>query len=114
MSRMPLIAGNWKMHGARSEALALSASLARSVGQERGREIVLAPPFTALEAVGKEIAGGHNKALQVPVKVPVYVAYFTAWPNKDGVVEYFNDVYERDMYMNRAFDATRGARRAEG
>jgi triosephosphate isomerase (TIM) len=61
MSRMPLIAGNWKMHGARSEALALSASLARSVGQERGREIVLAPPFTALEVVGKEIAGSTIK-----------------------------------------------------
>ena len=61
MSRMPLIAGNWKMHGTRSEALALSASLARSVGQERGREIVLAPPFTALEAVGKEIAGSTIK-----------------------------------------------------
>ncbi|WDZ78518.1 murein L,D-transpeptidase [Ensifer adhaerens] len=69
---------------------------------------------TSVEDVGKEIAGGRNKALQVPAKVPVYVAYFTAWPNKDGVVEYFNDVYERDMYMNRAFDATRGARRAEG
>jgi triosephosphate isomerase len=57
MSRMPLIAGNWKMHGARSEALGLSAQLARNLSQERGREIVLAPPFTALEVVGKEIAG---------------------------------------------------------
>jgi triosephosphate isomerase len=57
MSRMPLIAGNWKMHGARSEALSLAAQLARNVGQERGREVVLAPPFTALEVVGKEIAG---------------------------------------------------------
>jgi len=57
MSRMPLIAGNWKMHGTRSEAVTLAAALARSVGQERGREVVLAPPFTALEAVGREIAG---------------------------------------------------------
>jgi len=61
MSRMPLIAGNWKMHGARSEAQALSANLARSVGQERGREVVLAPPFTALEVVGREIAGSTIK-----------------------------------------------------
>jgi len=61
MSRMPLLAGNWKMHGTRSEAQTLSASLARSVGQERGREIVLAPPFTALEVVGKEIAGSAIK-----------------------------------------------------
>jgi triosephosphate isomerase len=57
MSRLPLIAGNWKMHGTRSEAVALAAALARSVGQERGREVVLAPPFTALDAVGREIAG---------------------------------------------------------
>ncbi|SFI76646.1 Murein L,D-transpeptidase YcbB/YkuD [Aquamicrobium aerolatum DSM 21857] len=30
------------------------------------------------------------------VKVPVYVAYFTAWPDAGGKVEYFNDVYARD------------------
>ncbi|MEI2296999.1 L,D-transpeptidase family protein [Ensifer sp. MJa1] len=78
------------------------------------RRMAAAVLGTSVEDVGKEIAGGRNKALQVPVKVPVYVAYFTAWPNKDGVVEYFNDVYERDMYMDRALDATRDARRAEG
>jgi triosephosphate isomerase len=61
MSRMPLIAGNWKMHGARSEALTLAATLARNIGQERGREVILAPPFTALEVVGKEIAGSAIK-----------------------------------------------------
>jgi triosephosphate isomerase len=61
MSRMPLIAGNWKMHGVRSEALALAATLARNLGQERGREVILAPPFTALEIVGKEIAGSSLK-----------------------------------------------------
>ncbi|RDL51501.1 hypothetical protein BLJAPNOD_02635 [Ensifer sp. M14] len=78
------------------------------------RRMAAAVLGTSVEDVGKEIGGGRNKALQVPQKVPVYVAYFTAWPNKDGVVEYFDDVYERDMYMNRAFEATRNARRAEG
>ncbi|WP_026623016.1 L,D-transpeptidase YcbB [Ensifer sp. WSM1721] len=69
----------------------------------------------SIDEVGMEIASGRNKALQVPQKVPVYVSYFTAWPNKDGKVEYFNDIYERDMYMNRAFEATRNARQqAEG
>jgi murein L,D-transpeptidase YcbB/YkuD len=68
----------------------------------------------SIEEVGMEIETGRNKALQVPEKVPVYVSYFTAWPNKDGKVEYFSDVYERDMYMNRAFEATRKARHAEG
>ena len=78
------------------------------------RRMAAAVLGTSVEDVGKEISGGRNKALQVPQKVPVYVAYFTAWPNKDGVIEYFDDVYERDMYMNRAFEATRNARRAEG
>jgi triosephosphate isomerase (TIM) len=57
MTRTPLIAGNWKMHGARGEAIALASALAKSVGRVRGREVVVAPPFTALEAVRQAIAG---------------------------------------------------------
>ena len=57
MTRTPLIAGNWKMHGARGEAIALAAALAKNVGRVRGREVVVAPPFTALEAVRQAIAG---------------------------------------------------------
>jgi triosephosphate isomerase len=57
MSRTPLIAGNWKMHGARSEAVALAGALAASVGRVRGREVLVAPPFTALEPVREVIAG---------------------------------------------------------
>src|SRR5439155_289892 len=57
MTRTPLIAGNWKMHGARAEAVALASALAKSVGHVRGREVVIAPPFTALEAVRPALAG---------------------------------------------------------
>ncbi|MDO9418955.1 L,D-transpeptidase family protein [Pararhizobium sp.] len=67
---------------------------------------------TTVDDVAKQIADGRNKGVKVTAKIPVYVAYFTAWPNKDGKVEYFDDVYDRDMYMNRAFDATKAARRA--
>ncbi|UPA26121.1 L,D-transpeptidase family protein [Shinella oryzae] len=64
------------------------------------------------EEVGKEIAAGRNKALSVKADIPIYIAYFTAWPNKDGVVEYFDDVYGRDDYMRKAFAATQKARQA--
>ena len=57
MRRTPLIAGNWKMHGARAEAVALASALAKDVGRVEGREVLVAPPFTALEAVGAAIAG---------------------------------------------------------
>ena len=60
-----------------------------------------------------EIATGQNHQVKVPEKFPVYVSYFTAFPNKDGVVEYFDDVYSRDAYMDKAFAATAKARGAE-
>lgn len=65
---------------------------------------------TTVEDIGKQIASGQNRAVQVPQKIPVYVAYFTAWPNKDGVVEYFDDVYGRDDHTAKAFKATTDAR----
>jgi murein L,D-transpeptidase YcbB/YkuD len=68
---------------------------------------------TSVDQIGKEIATGKNHALQVPQKIPVYVAYFTAWPNKDGVIQYFDDVYGRDAYVQKAFDATTKARGAQ-
>jgi murein L,D-transpeptidase YcbB/YkuD len=64
--------------------------------------------------VGKEIAAGRNKALTVKADIPIYIAYFTAWPNKDGTVEYFEDVYGRDDYVRKAFATTSGARKVQG
>jgi len=61
MSRTAVIAGNWKMHCPRGEAVALAAAIVKSVGSVTDREVVLGPPFTALEAVGKEIAGSRVK-----------------------------------------------------
>jgi len=57
MTRTPLLAGNWKMHGARREAIALAGALAKEVGRVAGREVLIAPPYTALDAVAATIAG---------------------------------------------------------
>jgi triosephosphate isomerase len=57
MARTPLLAGNWKMHGTRAEARTLAGALAKSVGQTTGREVLIAPPFTALDAAREAIAG---------------------------------------------------------
>ncbi|TRL36891.1 L,D-transpeptidase family protein [Rhizobium straminoryzae] len=58
------------------------------------------------------IAQGKNMAVPVTAKIPVYVSYFTAWPNKDGKVEFFDDVYGRDSAVEKAFAATSKARGA--
>ncbi|WP_119943124.1 L,D-transpeptidase family protein [Neorhizobium sp. NCHU2750] len=62
------------------------------------------------DQVDAEIAGGKNVAEKVTAKIPVYVAYFTAWPNKDGAIEYFDDVYDRDAATLKALDTTTKAR----
>ncbi len=68
---------------------------------------------TTVEKIGQEIATGKNHAVQVPQKFPIYIAYFTAWPDKNGVVQYFDDVYGRDAYVEKAFSATSKARGAQ-
>ena len=57
MSRIPLLAGNWKMHGTRVEAAALARGLAAKLGKVSGREVLVAPTFTALDVVADAIAG---------------------------------------------------------
>lgn len=54
--------------------------------------------------------GGYEQAEKTSEKIPVYVAYFTAWPNDDGVIEYHSDVYERDDYLKKAFSTIKAAR----
>jgi triosephosphate isomerase len=55
--RKPIIAGNWKMHKNRKEAADLANALANSVGTLTSVEVVLCPPYTALEVVGNAIRG---------------------------------------------------------
>jgi triosephosphate isomerase (TIM) len=59
MSRRPFIAGNWKMQKTVPEALALVRDLRGMVSMVRDVEIAVAPPFTALQAVGKALDGSN-------------------------------------------------------
>lgn len=58
-TRRPLLAGNWKMHGTRSETERLLSALTQALGgiDPAQREIVVAPPFSALETAARLLAG---------------------------------------------------------
>jgi triosephosphate isomerase len=56
-SRLPLIAGNWKMFKTGPEAAAAARELAREVAGAQAVEVMIAPPFTALEAVHAALQG---------------------------------------------------------
>ena len=57
MQRIPLIAGNWKMHTSLAEARSLAAAVVSACKGLTDREVMIAPPFTALAAVAEVVRG---------------------------------------------------------
>ncbi len=55
--RIPVIAGNWKMHRTLAEARSLSQAVRDGAADATHCQVVLAPPFTALTAVAEVIRG---------------------------------------------------------
>ncbi|TIL66470.1 MAG: hypothetical protein E5Y89_24550, partial [Mesorhizobium sp.] len=64
---------------------------------------------TSVDYIAEKLKHGHSTE-KVTRTIPVYVAYFTAWPDMSGNVEYFNDVYDRDTRLMQALDATEAVR----
>ena len=53
----PVIAGNWKMNKTISEAVDFAVRLRQAVPATQEREVIIAPPFTALQAVADILRG---------------------------------------------------------
>lgn len=75
------------------------------------------PRGMAAAVLGKDVAYIEDKlkkghSMEKTPRLPVYVSYFTAWPNAQGTVEYFNDVYNRDARLAAAIEATDVVREA--
>lgn len=65
MTRIPLIAGNWKMHNTLDQARTLAQSIVEQAHSSESCEILLCPTFTALSTVsectrGKVALGAQN------------------------------------------------------
>lgn len=60
-SRRPIIAGNWKMHGTREETDKLLSALKLHLAGDAysDREVIVAPPFTALETAARLLIGSR-------------------------------------------------------
>ena len=59
--RKKLIAGNWKMNKTAADGAALTQDILAQVGRETAVDIVVCPPFTALESVGRALEGSAVK-----------------------------------------------------
>ncbi|MCT7375512.1 L,D-transpeptidase family protein [Chelativorans salis] len=57
---------------------------------------------TSVDEIGREVGKGRNARRDAPQKIPVYVGYFTAWPEAAGEVTYHADIYGRDDNLRKA------------
>jgi triosephosphate isomerase len=67
--RRPLIAGNWKMHCTRAEAVNLLNDIATQIGSNPPADVAVAPPYLA-------IALASETARPTPIKVGAQNCYF--------------------------------------
>lgn len=58
-----------------------------------------------IEKVDEYVDSGRSQTVKLPEKLPVHIAYFTAWPDENGQIAYFNDIYGRDKTMENARSA---------
>lgn len=61
MSRKYFIAGNWKMNKTAAEATALIKAINEKAGSQNKVDVAVCPPFTALDAASKALAGSTVK-----------------------------------------------------
>jgi triosephosphate isomerase len=58
-TRIPLLAGNWKMHCIGTEAVALAGAVADGLRDVDDRDVLIAPAFTSLAPVAERLKGSR-------------------------------------------------------
>ena len=56
------------------------------------------------DTIESKIDSGRNEQLRLKQKIPVHLAYFTAWPDETGGIRFYPDVYGRDRMLQTALD----------
>jgi murein L,D-transpeptidase YcbB/YkuD len=77
------------------------------------REMAAAVLGTTVDHVDKRIATRKTDKEFVKRGLPIYLVYFTAWPDQNGDIKYYNDVYDRDAHVQLALEKTEAERKAE-
>ena len=60
-TRKKIIAGNWKMNKTSADGVTLVQDIVSAVGKQSDVEVIVCPPFTAVESVGKALEGSNVK-----------------------------------------------------
>jgi L,D-transpeptidase YcbB len=75
------------------------------------REFAMALLGWSRVKVDQKTDSGVSQTVRLPAKVPVHLTYFTAWPDENGRMLYFSDIYGRDKTLEKALSAETLAQR---
>ncbi len=95
------------MHDTPSRSLFKRKRRAFSHGCVRVQDpLTMAELVTGLDrsTIENKIDSGRNEQLRLKRKIPVHLAYFTAWPDDSGRIHFYPDVYGRDRLLQTAID----------
>jgi murein L,D-transpeptidase YcbB/YkuD len=56
------------------------------------------------ERIDGMIETGENKNIRLDKHIPVYLNYFTAWPDESGKITFYADIYQRDARLDKALN----------
>lgn len=59
-------------------------------------ELLKQDPTWTPERIDKAMHAGKESWYTLKKKIPVYIGYFTAWVDRDGNLNFYKDVYQRD------------------
>ena len=57
--------------------------------------------------IDKAMNAGTEQSVPLKRKIPVYISYFTAWADKNGNVNFYEDVYNRDNRLAQLLYTTK-------
>ena len=63
---------------------------------ELANKIMEDDPNWNSDKIDEAMHGGTEKWYSLKNKIPVYIGYFTAWEDQDGILHFYDDVYKRD------------------
>ncbi|MFZ1680411.1 MAG: L,D-transpeptidase family protein [Rhizobiaceae bacterium] len=80
---------------------------------ERPRDMAAAVLGWNGDQVAAALKKGHS-GVAVPERIPVYLTYFTAWPEASGAIGYHADIYKRDAHLRESLQRVESERGGQG
>ncbi len=59
-------------------------------------------PVWTSEKLKKGLMEGQRKVVHIPKPIPIHLLYMTAWVDEDGILQFRNDIYNRDRDLDTA------------